>query len=115
MKEAILRHIAERDDETSRKARLQVAKSDPEADLREAAIRHLAERGDTALLIELFDAEKDPDVKEAIVRHLAERDDEAARKKLLSIVRDDPSEELRAAGYPAYLVRPADNDPRALY
>jgi HEAT repeat protein len=95
VRETILRRIAEREDEIARKKILTVAKTGANSDLRERAIRLLAERGQTSLLVELYDGEKDPAVKETILRRLGERDDEVARKKILTVAKTGESADLR--------------------
>jgi len=94
-KETILRYLAEIDDAQARQKLLTVAKGDADPELREAAIRRLAERGQTPLLVELYDAEKDADVKETILRRLGERDDDAARKKVLAVAKTEADTNVR--------------------
>jgi uncharacterized protein YrzB (UPF0473 family) len=95
LKETILRQLAERDDEVARRKVQEVARTSSDMDLRETAIRLIAERGDTGLVLQLFDAEKNSDIKETLLRLVAERDDDVSRKKLLEVARTEKDPELR--------------------
>ncbi len=95
LREVILRHIAQRDDQQARQKLVSIAKQDADSDLRETAVRYLAQRSDTAAVVELYDGQKDPEVKEVILRELGKRSDPAARQKLVAIVKTETDEDLQ--------------------
>jgi hypothetical protein len=94
-RELILRHLADRGDKQAREKVIAVARQDPDADLRERAVRLLGAHGESSVLIELYDQQKDAEIKEVILRQFGQRDDAASRQKLLAVVKGETDSDLR--------------------
>jgi hypothetical protein len=94
-RELILRHLANRGDQQAREKLIAVARQDADMDLRERAVRLLGAHGESSVLIELYDQQKDREIKEVILRQLGQRSDAASRQKLLAIVKGETDGDLR--------------------
>jgi HEAT repeat protein len=76
---------------------MELARTEPVADLRRTAIRVLAERGEAAVddLLKLFDTETNTDVRRAILQSLAEIKSTRSEDKLYEVARGNDSIEVR--------------------
>jgi uncharacterized protein YfeS len=94
-RELILRHLSSRGDQQARQKLVAVARQDADLELRERAVRLLGAQGESPLLIELYDEQKDREIQEVILRQLGQRSDAAARQKLLAIVKGETDDGLQ--------------------
>lgn len=75
---------------------LDIARTQPDRELRVTAFRHLADEGGESVtedLVRLYDSERDAEVKESFLRAFEEMEGQRARAKLLEVARD-PAENV---------------------
>ena len=97
IKKAALRSLAETKTAKAQARIMELARTEPVADLRRQAIRVLGERGEAAVddLLKLFDTETNADVRRAILQSLAEIKSTRAEDKLYEVARGNDSIEVR--------------------
>lgn len=97
VKKAILHALAETKSPAAQGRLLELAKSEPNPELRKRAIHVLAERGEAAIgdLVSLYDSERVPEVRRNVLQALSEIKGTRVEDKLFAVARTDDNVDLR--------------------
>ena len=97
VKRAVLNALAESKSQRAQGRLLELARTDPNPELRRNAIHRLGERGEAAIddLFKLYDAEHATDVRRTILQSLSEIKSTRVEDKLFEVARTDENMDLR--------------------